>query len=169
MTLQDLGSLGEIIGAFGVIASLVYVALQIRNNTNAVVAGTHQALFDSWSGLSSSLTDRVDLSRLLLKAATDYEELAPDELMRFEAFATRLLGQFENAFLQNQRGLLAKETWPHWEAYYRDQLALDCYAHYWAKRRSWYFADFQLYGDRLFKPGAVAAQQDDEDRRGIAG
>lgn len=159
MTLQDLGSLGELIGAAGVIASLVYVALQIRNNTNAVVAGTHQALFDSWSGLSSSLTDNPELSSLILKAAAGYEDLAADERMRFEAFATPLLGQFENAYLQHQRGLLPKETWPHWEAYYRDQLAPECFAYYWARCRSGYFPDFQIHADQLFRVGAVAAQQ----------
>jgi len=156
VTLQDLGSLGEIIGAAGVIASLIYVALQIRQNTNAVVAGTHQALFESWSGLSASLTDNPEVSRLVLKAADGYQELAPDERMRFEAFATRLLGQFENVFLQHQRGLVPEETWPHWEAYYRDQLAPECFAHYWARARPWYFPDFQIYADQLFQIDAVA-------------
>ncbi len=33
MTLEDLGNLGEIIGAIAVVISLVYLAVQIRQNT----------------------------------------------------------------------------------------------------------------------------------------
>ena len=33
MTLEDLGNLGEFVGAIGVVVSLVYLALQIRQNT----------------------------------------------------------------------------------------------------------------------------------------
>ncbi len=33
MTLQDLGNIGEFVGALGVVASLIYLALQIRQNT----------------------------------------------------------------------------------------------------------------------------------------
>ena len=35
MTLQDLGNIGEFVAAFGVIASLIYVGFQVRQNTIA--------------------------------------------------------------------------------------------------------------------------------------
>ncbi len=41
---MELGALGEFIGAFGVIASLVYVGLQIRQNTRAVRSEMRLAL-----------------------------------------------------------------------------------------------------------------------------
>ena len=47
MTLEDLGNLGEFLGAIGVIASLVYLAVQIRQNTRAVNSNTSQAITDS--------------------------------------------------------------------------------------------------------------------------
>jgi len=33
LSIQDLGALGEFIGAFGVVASLIYVGLQIKQTT----------------------------------------------------------------------------------------------------------------------------------------
>ncbi len=33
MTLQDLGSLGELVGGIAVVVSVVYLAIQIRHNT----------------------------------------------------------------------------------------------------------------------------------------
>ncbi len=35
MTLDNLGNIGELIGAIGVIVTLVYLAMQIRQNTGA--------------------------------------------------------------------------------------------------------------------------------------
>jgi len=42
MTLNDLANIGQVIGAIAVVISLIYVALQIRQNTNAVRSATAQ-------------------------------------------------------------------------------------------------------------------------------
>jgi hypothetical protein len=42
-----LGAVAEFLGALGVIASLFYVASQIRRNSTALEAATNQALSDS--------------------------------------------------------------------------------------------------------------------------
>ena len=34
MTLEDLGNLGELVGAIGVVASFIYLAVQIRQNSH---------------------------------------------------------------------------------------------------------------------------------------
>ena len=49
LTLQDLGNLGEALGAVAVIVSLIYLALQIRQNT------TTESLFSSWNANQSGL------------------------------------------------------------------------------------------------------------------
>ena len=40
MTLEDLGNLGEFFAALGVLVTLVYLAIQIRQNTHAMRAST---------------------------------------------------------------------------------------------------------------------------------
>jgi hypothetical protein len=42
MTFQDLGGIGELIGGIGVIATLLYLAAQIRANTRSVRVSNHQ-------------------------------------------------------------------------------------------------------------------------------
>ena len=44
MTIQDWGALGEIIGGFGVIITLLYLATQIRQNTKHVASASLQAM-----------------------------------------------------------------------------------------------------------------------------
>lgn len=43
MTLEDLGNLGEFLGAIGVIVTLVYLAVQVRQNTRMMRANVRQA------------------------------------------------------------------------------------------------------------------------------
>ena len=38
MTIQDLGALGELIGSVAVLATLIYLTLQTRQNTMAITA-----------------------------------------------------------------------------------------------------------------------------------
>ena len=47
VTLEDLGNTGEFLGAIAVLVSLLYLAMQIRQNTVTVRAGTSAAISDS--------------------------------------------------------------------------------------------------------------------------
>ena len=53
MSLQDLGNIGEFIGAVGVVASLIYLALQIRQNTKAVRRTAHISAVDAFNDFNS--------------------------------------------------------------------------------------------------------------------
>ncbi len=44
MTLQDLGNIGEFVGAIGVVASLIYLALQVRQTSRQINQNTNSVL-----------------------------------------------------------------------------------------------------------------------------
>ncbi|HEY4273411.1 MAG TPA: hypothetical protein VGM65_15540 [Candidatus Udaeobacter sp.] len=54
MNLNDLANIGQVIGAIAVVILLIYVALQIRQNTNAVRAATPGGRA-FWKGASISI------------------------------------------------------------------------------------------------------------------
>ena len=47
MTLEDLGNLGEFIASIGVLITLIYLAIQIRQNTEATKIQTRQAISEA--------------------------------------------------------------------------------------------------------------------------
>lgn len=61
ISLTDLGNLGEFVGAIAVIASLIYVGIQLRQNTAAIKITTAQAFTDTWNGYISTLNLAPDL------------------------------------------------------------------------------------------------------------
>ncbi len=111
MTLQDLGNIGEFVGAIGVIVSLVYLATQIRQNTKAVRSNTSQAITDSRVEFLSSISDNPEVARMFFSGLSDLDSLGPDERSRFAIMMARFIATMENYHYQHLRGAMDQEQW----------------------------------------------------------
>ncbi len=146
MTLEDLGNIGEFIGAIAVVLSLVYLAVQIRQNTNAVRSGTHQATLDAAQRINNALMQYPEFASLLVKANTDYESLTRDERVRFAAFADQYFETWQTSFLNHTRTLIDFDTWRAMDISYVRQLS-PALLHFWEKERDRYVRAFQEHVD----------------------
>ena len=95
MTLQELGNLGEFIGAIAVIASLAYVALQIRQNTRSLRTASFQALMQSSISENRLFAQDPAVAELYLRGLESYEALDPVEQLRFSRLLYNLIWHFE--------------------------------------------------------------------------
>jgi hypothetical protein len=68
MDWSAIGAIAEIIGAAGVVVSLMYLAYQVRQNTRATKAGTRQALADGVQRLASDVVEVDDIARVMFDA-----------------------------------------------------------------------------------------------------
>lgn len=75
MTLQDLANIGELVGGMAVVLSLVYVGLQIRQNTTAVRSATARAVHDNYAAWYINLSGDADLNQIVIKGLKDYSSL----------------------------------------------------------------------------------------------
>ena len=111
MTLDDLGNLGEVVGTLGVVATLVYLALQIRQNTRSVRASTfHEAIRDIADAIDQ-LGHDADLTRVFYTGLADFEALPRLEQQRFASYMTAVLRRYENVLYQAEQGHLDPEVW----------------------------------------------------------
>ena len=107
MSLEDLGNLGEFLGAIGVIVTLVYLAIQIRQgseqtalNTSAIHATSFQNLIDHHANLQLQVLTHPELSDVLRKARDmPVEELSVEELQLHGVFTTQQIRSFFNGFI----------------------------------------------------------------------
>jgi hypothetical protein len=106
MTLDDLANLGQVIGALAVVISLIYVAYQIRQNTNAVRSATAQAVHEHFSNWYNLVSADAELSRIAASGLRDYASLSEQERVRFVATFMSFLSYSQNAFLKWREGLL---------------------------------------------------------------
>ncbi len=108
MTLQALAQIG---GVVGVIASLIYVAIQIRNNARAVRASAYQQLAANTSNHWSVLAQNGELTDIVLRGTDDFHTLSRLEKARFRFNTMANLRQYENAWFQHNIGTLKEDDW----------------------------------------------------------
>lgn len=113
MTLQDIGNIGELVGAVGVVASLAYLAVQVRQNTTqierntkATQAASYQAMIDLISTMNISLSSSSEFAELMHKARHDPNPLTPAEEIRWRTWVAALLLQVENVHYQHSVGTI---------------------------------------------------------------
>jgi len=83
---QILGSYGEFVGAIAVVASIVYLAGQIRQNTLAQNRQEQNASYEQWTTFRHFLLEHPALEQLLQQAA-----MAPDTLSEQDARYVHML------------------------------------------------------------------------------
>jgi hypothetical protein len=90
VTIQDLGSLGEFIAAIATVATLGYLAVQIRQNTNSVKGAGAASYRDGLNSFVSLLAQDGALADLYYDGLDDPEALNETERRQFES----VLGMF---------------------------------------------------------------------------
>lgn len=106
MTLEQWAYVAEIFGVVLIIASLVYLARQVRQNTDAQMAASRQATLAADLGLLSTSMDYPE-SALGLGATED---------VRPTAFLVSYLRIREFAWYQYKSGILDRTTWESYMA-----------------------------------------------------
>ena len=81
MNWDAIGAVGEIIGALGVVLSLVYLATQIRSQNSESRLAAVTEYTNQWNEWSASFADHPQLSELWVKGSADFSALTPAELV----------------------------------------------------------------------------------------
>jgi hypothetical protein len=115
VTIQDLGSIGELVGAVATVVTLIYLAIQIRANTNAVQSAAAQAVHEAFARWYRMLATDAELSQLVTDGLRDYASLSETGKARFVATFMAFLSCSQDAFIKWREGSLSTELWSGWE------------------------------------------------------
>jgi len=113
--LENWARLAEIVGAGGVIGSLIYVGFQIRKNTAAVRSAAAQAVHDNYSAWYSSMQSDPELLSISINGMRDYSSLSEVQKAQFIAMFMSFSSYSQNAFYKWREGSLSPELWKGWE------------------------------------------------------
>ncbi len=154
MNWDAIGAVGELIGGLAVIATLIYLAAQIRQNTAMITAQTVQASVDATQRTLLFRAEHGELRAILRKARED-ETLTRDE---FEVLATYLQAAFMNfqARLQhNVRGVFDASVNESYEHILRDYLEQPYVQRWWSFARALYGEAFRAHCDEIIATAAA--------------
>ena len=108
--IQDLGSLGELIGGIAVVASVIYLTIQIRHG----ISGYRSQTILETTNHFSNLQLEIAKSDLLLQAWSKAERgdaLEPLEARRVINIVSSYLIGFENMHAQAAQGMMDQEAY----------------------------------------------------------
>jgi len=89
VTIQDLGSIGELIAAVATVATLAYLAVQIRANTRAVQAESRRTEIQTTAAIAQSLVADSEVARMFNAGLADFLGLSPEDRTRFSILEAR--------------------------------------------------------------------------------
>lgn len=105
MTIEQAGSVGEVVGALATVATLAYLAVQIRANTRMMrTQATHVSQAQS-AQLSMGIAQDRQLAGILRRGLGDFESLEPDEQIQFTFLFSQFLSVAELVFRDVENGV----------------------------------------------------------------
>jgi len=108
MTILEWGALGEMVGGFAVVISLIYVGLQIRQNSKSVSASSQIALRQLSTYMTSQLA-APEMARIYLDGLKNSSSLPPEDRVRFHSLMLSLFGIYEAFYFQGYFGTIPKK------------------------------------------------------------
>ena len=149
MNLKNAASWSEIISALAIIISLIYVGIQVTDNTVATRTATatqaNIQLIDFYKHLSES-QEVVDI---WYAGVREPESLTEQEFLRFTFLLHSVMLQFQNNFYLAQEGTLEKKI--------LNTITLNMtlikgtlgFEKYWKLRKKLFFPEFNMYIENL--------------------
>lgn len=155
MTLETINSVAQIVAAVGVIASLFYLAVQIRQNTKSQRSVVVDSLTNSLIVLLGPQADPT-VMRGFAAAVEDWHGAREEDRMRAIAMLFTTFKLFENAWFQQQQGTLEREQWEGWDRHIRVYYHRPGVQTWWADRRVMFAPGFRNYVEATEPVGGVS-------------
>ena len=118
MNWDAIGAIAETLGAVGVIASLVYLAGQIRHsreqmseNTRALRGSTYQDLLGVQQQGQVNVAFDAEVSELMRRGLEDSSQLNEADAFRFNWLLGTRITMYDNALYQFEQGMLSPDRW----------------------------------------------------------
>ena len=106
MNWEAVGAIGQVVGAVLVGVTLIYLALQLRQNTSALKSSTFVAISTSMGSTMEVLATHSDLSPLLIKAESGLDEFSAAERARFGFLMMMAFRRVEMVVVQRHLGFI---------------------------------------------------------------
>ncbi len=107
---EMLGNYGEFVGSIGVVATLVYLTIQIRQNTATSRGLSRQTLIDGWAGSQAQFQSNPELLRIYAKGIMQWSTMSNTEKTQFDVGMAQFLSNLQNGILLREAGMLDQAT-----------------------------------------------------------
>ena len=149
MNWEAAGAIGEIVSAIGVIGTLIYLSIQIRNSTLESRIAASSEIARDYNSYLQHISSDADLSKLWQTALEDFPSLTREEKTRVTMMAGNMTRILESAYLQYESGRMTNESWNGYEKLLRRGVASSLFPNYWELRKDMHNPAFGKLVEKL--------------------
>ncbi len=157
MTLQDLSLLAQIVGGAAVLASLIFVGIEVRLNSAITRAQVHQQLSDTFTAYLETLAGHANIVAVGTSSKAGLAKMTDDELLRFSFLMAGLFKIWENAFHQYKNGFLDERAWQSNVQWMLTWYHLPGVGIWWLVRKDLFAHEFQAFVEASPPPAETRA------------
>lgn len=140
---ETLGNLGDFIGGIGVLVSLVYLAIQVRQNTKASKADSYQDAVAAANEWSRQIGADREMCELIQRGSLDYAGLESVDRMQFNLLMSSYFRNMENIHAKYESGVIEDRAWGGWAMRLGAFLATPGVAEYWRRNEAAFSTGFR--------------------------
>lgn len=142
MNWDAIGASGEIVSAVAVLVTLIYLALQIRQNSESAKITAGQSILASLNEALQIASSTPQAARVLVLGQTDFDNLPEDEKAQFIVWIFAWFRVLEQGEYYHRKGYLEDDVWlPHVE-HLKQIMKGHAVAQWWQSRRHFFNANF---------------------------
>src|SRR5678815_3222243 len=142
MNWEMLTAIGQLATVCVGVPSIIYFAIQLREQTRERRQSAVNALAVQWGDLTKALHENAEFTALYLRGIQSFHDLDAVSKLRFSAFQNRFFKNFEGMYYSRQEGILTTELWNEIERTMSDFLAYDGVRQWWETRKHWHTEAF---------------------------
>ena len=139
----------EIFGLIGVIGSLIFVGVEVRQNTAEIRGSTHQSVSEQVNELYLTIAEDERLSKLvseMMENSNLRKNLSPSDQISLDFVVLTGLRRIENIYLQYLDGILSDSAFDRiGMSFYRIQYAKEA----WGKYKGGFDSNFVTFFEML--------------------
>ena len=152
MSWEAINAIAQAIGAFGVVASLWYLGVQVHRSTRVAKIAAQDSAASALRDVTKPYMENAELARIWQLGLENLSALTPEEQSRFFHASYQFLKAFETIHTHYVYGLLDLELWKGWRELLRHYVASPGMGHYWKMRHDLFSARFQNFVQSLDRP-----------------
>ena len=156
MNWEAVGAIGEVAGAIGVVATLIYLAIQIRQNSAVTRAQTRAQISLYGNQIIQNNLNNSDLVRIAAKRRRGEQLTAEEEIQR-EFQIRQLYRNAEHSFYQRRTGTYDRGEFSGEEVMYRRTLSTPDYRSWWNEHQEEFSPAFRAEVEELVGLGSTGS------------
>src|SRR5438045_7019220 len=110
MSFEQISYLAQIVASVGVVVSLIFVGLQIRQNTGALQRNEHNSTMTQWTVIRMAIAKNRDIAELMTSGLYGERPLDAADQLRLEQMLQEYLWAAFHILDRTKRGVFPKGT-----------------------------------------------------------